>query len=53
MDTHLYLIELKNRQMKKEHSFKSNLNRITVDIGVFVIFFLVTMLFVFTIISSF
>lgn len=39
--------------MKNETSFKSNLNRITVDVGVFVIFFLVTMLFVFTVVNSF
>ena len=41
--------------MKREQSFlKSNLiNRITVDVGVFVVFFLVTMLFVFTIVHSF
>ncbi|MDX9769570.1 MAG: hypothetical protein RBT19_04360 [Tenuifilaceae bacterium] len=37
-----------------ETFFKSGLiNRITVDVGVFVVFFVVTMLFVFTIVRSF
>lgn len=31
----------------------SLINRITIDVGVFVVFFLVTMLFVFTIVRSF
>jgi hypothetical protein len=37
-----------------ETFFKSNfINRITVDVGVFVVFFVVTMLFVLTIVRSF